>query len=122
MSTLHQRAVTQAIALLNAAGAKFCIQHDGQTYGTLLVAEPKRRNVYSWEHLYKDWLLNPKPGAVFSHTCPTRKEAQALRSAVSGQMAHYYGPKAGLSAILEAPDGFRVEAMLVNTTPVEKRK
>lgn len=76
MDNIKKIAITRALALLNAAGAKYAIiDEDGTHYGELTVEKPKtgkkqNRTGYSYLHLYKAAYETLQPGQSVKITVP----------------------------------------------------
>lgn len=126
--SVRLKAIHQAVALLNASGAKFAVEFEGQTFGNAKLSEPEKPHrtkaspQYQWADLYRPFLHNCKPGDVFSHTADSYEAAESLRGSISSQLAKRYGNGNYLCTVVrEKVDGKEtgrctVEAMLVQTS------
>lgn len=123
------KAIHQAVALLNAAGAKFAIQFEEHSFGNAKLADPEapRRTraapKYKWIDLYRPYLENCKPGDVFAHTVDNHEAAESLRGSLSSQLADKFGNGNYMCSVTrEKVNGketgrVTVEAMLVQFNP-----
>lgn len=130
--SIKLKAIHQAVALLNAAGAQYAIKFEEHSFGNAKLAEaeaPRRARSapkYKWIDLYRSFLNNCKPGDVFTHTADSHEAAESLRGSISSQLADKYGNGNYMCTVTrEKVDGketgrVTVEAMLVqfNTTTI----
>ena len=66
IQTIHQTALERALRMLDAIGAQYAIQYDGQTYGALELAPPPKRR--------KDGRPHYKRGTTRAHYWPYIKD------------------------------------------------
>jgi hypothetical protein len=93
MTTLQSTALQKAIALLTAAGARYCvIAADGTKHGTLEVAPERARKSckkvhnHKAKHGYLEKLRAAKVGDVLEFVCDTKHEANSLCSSMSSYL------------------------------------
>ena len=98
------KAVEQAVKLLTASGADFCVVFDGQKWGELKPEKEvvKRRN---FKEIYEETLSSLKPGEVASFTVE-RENASAFRSAITSYGSAKWGNGSYVSEVRPTTDGF----------------
>ena len=122
--SIQFKAVQQALKFLGATGAEYAIRFEGREYGNARLEEPKKKTTrtvkFRWNDLYMDWVKNVQPGDAFKHEVDTLDEAKSLRSSLSGQLGHYYGPQTYMTSATLKEDGkYTVEALYIGKTTEE---
>ena len=111
--TVKLKAVEQAVKLLTASGADFCVVFDGQKWGEL---KPKKevRQRRNFKEIYEETLSNLKPGEVANFTVE-RENASALRGAITAYGSARWGNGSYVSEVRPTTVGFsEVEILRVS--------
>lgn len=94
---IKQIAVTKALKILDALGAKYKVILDDQEYGTLETVAPRKRgpykrvNNYVKQLDYIDKVRALEPGDVLKFPFDTADEARRFQSALSGRAGQIFG-------------------------------
>jgi hypothetical protein len=118
---VKQRAIHQAVTLLQASGAQFAVLYEGQTFGNAKLAQPEPEKPlrsrgpvqFRWADVYLSFLDTCKPGDVFTHQVKTADEAASLRASLSSRMAKRYGNGSYLCTSEKELNGFTVQVLFV---------
>lgn len=102
--SIQQAAVKRALAMLNAAGAAYAVQFDGETYGTLEVVPPRRRRANGSTYRRGETRSHYVP--MIEHMVPgdaatvpfDRFDPAILASNISSYCVHTWGAGAAMTA------------------------
>lgn len=111
MSDVKTKAVEQAVKLLKAAGAEFCVRFNGQQFGEL-VADKAPRTRPNYIDVYREQLDSLEVGGVAVFVAP-HETASALRGSITAYASHHFGNGNYVSTITKDGDVSKVEIMRV---------
>jgi hypothetical protein len=107
MEKTQQEALKRALVLLNAAGVEYVIRtNDGQTIGTLAIAEPQEpRRTRKPSGIPKEFMLaiHERLKQTLPGDCPRfsagEYKLEAVRSNITGYCTHKWGKGAYISTV-----------------------